>query len=284
MSFSEKPPILSGNNRQDIANLRDYLFRMARSLDPVANTGSQNLAVRYQNGKQIVVPAGGGAESADIEQIRRNATELRDQILKTGKELDTEKEARANGDATVTSYVDSKTEIYNSTYLAKSEFGTFEETIDTRIATTARGVVESYDFNEKISNIGCDVKDLQEYTTSIDGQIRRGIVRDPTTDQWVTGIAISQDLQFTGLVCDKDDVNNPGDGHVYYYMSEGQTFGLYTSTGWQFWIGGHRKGWYNSQQETLYVENLQVADRLRIGGTWQMKSVGAELEITYVGS
>ena len=284
MSFAEKPPILSGNNRQDIANLRDYLFRMARSLEPVANTGSQNLAVRYQNGKQIVVPTGGGgADSADIEKIRRNATELRDLILKTGQELDAEEGARATGDATVTSYVDSKTETYSSMFLAKSEFGTFQENITSMIETTARGVVESYDYASAIQSTQNSVNLLQGYYTSIEGEIRRGIVLDPDTNEYVTGIAIAQNLKFSGE-CGPTDPENPGDGYTYYYMNSGQTFGLYTSTGWQFWIGGHRKGWYNSRQETLYVENLQVADKLRVGGTWQMKSTGDELEITYVGS
>lgn len=283
MSFAEKPPILSGNDRQDIANLRDYLFRMAKSLDPVANTGSQNLAVRYQNGKQIVVPTGGGAESADIEQIRRNATELRDLILKTGKELDTEEEARANGDTAVTSYVDSKTQVYNSTFVAKSEFGTFQENITGMIETTARGVVESYDYASAIQSAQDGISQLQSYYTSIEGEIRRGIVLDPDTNEYVTGIAIAQNLKFSGE-CGPEDPENPGDGNTYYYMNSGQTFGLYTSVGWQFWIDGHKKGWYNSQDGMLHVANILVEERLNVGGTWKFSSNGAELEITYVGS
>lgn len=283
MSFAEKPPILSGNDRQDIANLRDYLFRMIKSLDPVTYTASQNLAVRYQNGKQIVVPAGGGAESADIEQIRRNATQLRDQILKTGKELDTEEEARANGDTAVTSYVDSKTQVYNSMFVAKSEFGTFQENITGMIETTARGVVESYDYASAIQSAQDDIDLLQNYYTSIEGEIRRGIVLDPDTNEYVTGIAIAQNLKFSGE-CGPEDPENPGDGNTYYYMNSGQTFGLYTSVGWQFWIDGHKKGWYNSQDGMLHVANIMVEEQLNVGGSWKFSSNGAELEITYVGS
>lgn len=594
MSFAEKPPILSGNDRQDIANLRDYLFRMAKSLDPVANTGSQNLAVRYQNGKQIVVPTGGGGDSADIEKIRRNATELRDLILKTARETQEEIDnielrnffvkyaddfagdypavmynvptantvymgvcvstdttaptnpalyewsrvkgntgpqgepgedgqdgtsvtvtsilygisssssteptnwsstapssvtqgswlwvkttysdssiavtksyigtdgedgvslavqsatktggvttvviadseghtttltiadgedgddgtpgtdglngyvhtawansadgqqdfstsvstgkkylgvytdntladsqdyrdyswslikgdkgeqgnqgiqgpAGANGqttylhikysddgetftpnqgedmgafigmytdftqtdsttfsdyewhrfaddtelmqaiqagDAAVTSYVDSLTQVYNSRYLAKSEFGTFQENITSMIETTARGVVESYDYASAIQSTQNSVNLLQGYYTSIEGEIRRGIVLDPDTNEYVTGIAIAQNLKFSGE-CGPTDPENPGDGNTYYYMNSGQTFGLYTSVGWQFWIDGHKKGWYNSQDGMLHVANILVEEQLNVGGSWKFSGNGAELEITYVGS
>lgn len=595
MSFAEKPPILSGNDRQDIANLRDYLFRMARSLEPVANTGSQNLAVQYQNRKQIVVPTGGGGvESADIEQIRRNATELRDLILKTARETqqeidniemrnffvkyaddfagdypavmynaptentaymgvcvstdtiaptnpalyewsrvkgntgpqgdpgedgqdgtsvtvnsilygtsgsstteptnwsstapssvmqgswlwvrtyysdgstattksyigtdgedgvslavqsatktggvttvviadseghtttltiadgedgddgtpgtdglngyvhtawansadgqedfstsvstgkkylgvytdntladsqdyrdyswslikgdkgnqgdqgipgppgangqttylhikysddgetftpnqgedlgayigmytdfiqadsmtfsdyewhrfadDTElMQAIQAGDAAVTAYVDSLTQVYNSRYLYKSEFGTFQENITSMIETTAKGVVESYDYASAIQSTQNSVNLLQGYYTSIEGEIRRGIVLDPDTNEYVTGIAIAQNLKFSGE-CGPADPENPGDGYTYYYMNSGQTFGLYTSVGWQFWIDGYKKGWYNSQDGMLHVANILVEDQLNVGGTWKFSSNGTELEITYVGS
>jgi len=280
MAF-EKPPLVSGDNKKDIAALRDYLFRMAGSLNTLAGNDS-NLVVSYQNGKQIVKPAGGGS-SADIDAIRRNANQLRDLIIKTAGELSDEETARAEGDAAVTSYVDSMTQVYNSRYVAQSEFGTFQENITGMIETTARGVVESYDYESAIQSNQDAIGLLQNYYTSIEGEIRRGIVLDPDTNEYVTGIAIAQNLKFSGE-CGPSDPENPGDGNTYYYMNSGQTFGLYTSVGWQFWIDGHKKGWYNSQDGMLHVANIMVEEKLNIGGTWQMKSNGAELEITYVGS
>ena len=279
MAF-ERPPQLSGKMSNDIAALRDYLFRMAGSLDSVAGTGNQNLTVSYQNGRQIVTPAGG---SADIDAIRRNAKELRDLIIKTGNELDAEETDRANGDISVRSYVDSRVEVYDSRYLAQSTFGTFQENITSMIETTARGVVESYDYDAAIQSTQDSIGLLQSYYTSIEGEIRRGIVLDPDTGDYVTGIAIAQNLKFSGE-CGPSDPENPGDGYTYYYMNSGQTFGLYTSVGWQFWIDGYKKGWYNSQDGMLHVANILVEEKLNVGGTWQMKSNGAELEITYVGS
>lgn len=189
------------------------------------------------------------------------------------------------GDNAVMSYVDSKTEVYNSMFVAQSEFGTFQENVTNMIETTAKGVVESYDYGSSIESVQDSINLLQSYYTSINGEIRRGIVEDPETGEYVTGIAIAQSLKFSGE-CGPEDERNPGDGYTYYYMNSGQTFGLYTSVGWQFWIDGYKKGWYNSQDGMLHVANILVEQVLQIGGNWQVKASadGSELEFLYVGS
>lgn len=189
------------------------------------------------------------------------------------------------GDAAVMRYVDSKTEVYNELYVAQSDFGTFQENVTSMIETTARGVVEQYDYGSSIESVQDSINLLQSYYTSIQGEIRRGIVEDPETGEYVTGIAIAQALKFSGE-CGPSDARNPGDGYTYYYMNSGQTFGLYTSVGWQFWIDGYKKGWYNSQDGMLHVANVLVEQVLQIGSSWQVKSSadGSELEFLYVGS
>ena len=190
------------------------------------------------------------------------------------------------GDAAVMRYVDSKTEVYNELYVAQSDFGTFQENVTNMIETTARGVVEVYDYGSSIESVQDSINLLQSYYTSIQGEIRRGIVEDPDTGEYVTGIAIAQSLKFSGE-CGTDDPNHPtDDGYTYYYMTEGQTFGLYTSVGWQFWIDGYKRGWYSSQDGMLHVANVLVEQVLQIGSSWQVKSSndGSELEFLYVGS
>lgn len=181
-------------------------------------------------------------------------------------------------------YCDSKTDYYNSLYVAASEYGTFTQQIATQIETTAKGVVDSYNFSEQIQSTQDSIALVQDYFTRINGEIRRGIVEDPSTGEYVTGIAISQNLQFTGE-CGPDDANNPGDGFTYYYLSERQTFGLYTATGWQFWIDGYRRGYFSSLDNMLHVANIVVESVAQIGDSWQLKvsSDGSEFEILYVG-
>lgn len=182
-------------------------------------------------------------------------------------------------------YCDSKVEEYNSLYVAQSEFGTFQETIQTTITNTARGVVESYDYGSSIESMQDSIGLMQRYYTSINGEIMRGIIQDPETGEYVTGIAIAQSLKWSAE-CGDDDEHNPGDGYTYYYLNSGQTFGLYTSVGWQFWIDGYKKGWFNSEDGMLHVASVYIEATLQFGGAWQMASTpdGSEWSLTYVGS
>lgn len=276
----EKPPFLKGSTQDQVTMLRDYMFRLAKSLDDVISaTASESTAAG--GGKSGAVPAGGGtggSGSSTADEIRKNANELRSLIIKSAENMRSE---MSEGDESVISYVDNKTEEYNSLYVARSEYGEFQETINTTIENTAKGVVESYGYGSAIESVQSDIGLLQNYYTSINGEIRRGIVQDPDTGDYVTGIAISQSLQFSGE-CGPSDPLNPGDGYVYYYLNQGQTFGLYTSTGWQFWIDGVKRGWFNSEDGMLHVKNVYVDNILHIGANWTIRQSGNSLLIDYV--
>ena len=189
------------------------------------------------------------------------------------------------GDIATQEYCDRKVESLSGLYVAQSEYGTFKEEINTTIETTAKNTIESYGYGASIESLDRRTDSIQKYLTAIDGEIRRGIVEDPNTGDYVTGIAISQNLKFSGE-CGPTDQHNPGDGYTYYYIDEHQTFGLYTSTGWQFWIDGYRRGWFNSLDNMLHVANVVVENVLQIGSSWQLRSSldGTEFEILYVGA
>lgn len=268
--FNEKPPMLGGDPARDLAALRDYMFRLARGLEEVQTAaGTGQIVTNGPNGQQVRTTTDDSKAKSEIELIRKNAAELRSLIIKSAEELET--------------YTDSKVEEYNGLYVAKSEFGDFTETINTVIENTARGVVESYDYQSSIESVQDSISLMQNYYESIDGEIRRGIVEDPETHEYVTGIAIAQALRFSGE-CGPSDAHNPGDGYTYYYMNEGQTFGLYTSVGWQFWVNGYRKGWYSSADGMLHVAGIYVENTLQLGPNWTfVVPTSNELELRYIG-
>lgn len=269
----ELPPILNGNPTQQLASLRSYLVRMAQQLNGALGAEqAQGLthAPSVSAGANAVTAA---AQKDGSEEIRKNARELRALIVKTadglsGDIIRSQEQQRL--------YTDAASEKLSSTLVARSEFGTFTEKIESRISESARGVVESYNYDSLISSVEDSIAVLQSYMTSLDGEIRRGIVTDPETNEEVTGIAISQNLQFTGAVV------KGADGAEYYRLSSGQTFGLYTSTGWQFWIDGHKRGWYNSVDGMLHIANTAIEDTLQIGGAWRVLNEGG-LGIKYTG-
>lgn len=264
MAFTEKPPILQGSTQDQLRAIRDYLFRMASSLEaaataPAVGTGA---TVRRTRADGTAVTETGSAAKADTDAIRKSAAELRALIIKHANELQAE--------------MDTKEEQYNGRFLAQNDFQTWELDLDSRIQTNAQGVVESYGFQESISSTK---RDVQDYFTRIDGEIRRGYLEDPDNPgQYVFGIAISSNLQFSGTVQDKD-------GYTYYELVGNQTFGLYTASGWQFWVNGRKQGYFNSEDNKLHVRNIVADDSLQIGTDWQIKAFldSQELEFVYVG-
>ncbi len=271
-SLIDMPPMLKDGNNADLVAMRNYLIRLAQSLTAVENApGTSGTYVTTAQGKQIFTPgsggsSGGGVSQRTIEDIRANARKLQALIIKTANDLGAD---IASGDSYVLSYTGAQDNgldaVMKSAYVAKSEFGTFTEEIDRRIENTAKDTVESYGYQSLIESAQETADGAAElimnYSTVIDGQIRRGIVLDPDTGDYVTGIAISQNLQFTGQEITKDD------GNTYYYLSSGQTFGLYTATGWQFWIDGTKRGWYSSVDGALHISKLYIENSIQFGAT-----------------
>ena len=269
----DMPPRLSGSETQQLSELRAYLVRMAQQLNMAQTQTEQLVSVQLGPDGQRLYSSGQSAQG-DLEGIRENAAMLRQLILKTGDRLSRDIET---GRLDAQHYADGQIDALSGQYLAKSEFGSFAESIESHIASTARGIVESYGYESLISSNQSNLELLQYYISDMDGQIRRGIVTDPRTGLDVTGIAISQNLQFTGAVVRGED------GANYYRLSSGQTFGLYTSTGWQFWIDGHRKGWYDSSDGMLHISNVAVESSLQLGSGWRLEDVNG-LGIKYTGA
>ena len=163
-------------------------------------------------------------------------------------------------------------------YLARSEFGEYQQEILLLIDATARQIVESYGFLEQLRATRAELGEMGDafaaYEMEISGQIRRGFLEDPDTHRTVLGIAISQQLQFTGRELSDG-------GWSYYELSPGQTLGLYTSTGWQFWVNGRKVGWFDSSDGMLHTVSQVVEEEIRMGD-WRMSARGG-FGLKYMG-
>lgn len=238
----ELPPQVQGS--PEIVAIRDYLVRLAQSLEPA----TENAVIVAAN------KAVSQAQKETVKDVQQQAASLKALIIKNANEI--------------YSYTDEKVEEYGSLYVAKSDFGNYYEQIETQVETTARGAIESYHYSEAIEG-------LENYMTDLNGQIRRGVMEDPVTHETHLGIAISENLSFTG------NTQTVG-GETYYELSPGQTLGLYTSTGWQFWINGVLRGYFSSQDSMLHVSNIVVEDRLQLGSGWEITTSGG-FGLRYIG-
>lgn len=249
--FNEYPPILQGSEKQQIAALRAYLVRLAEGL-MLAETAPAAEAAAAEDSRRVYA-----GRQSELEKLRETAQSLRSLIIKTADKAEY--------------YTDSRIEALHGEYLAQSDFGVYSEQISSRMEATAKQVVESYGL-EAVSE---SIDGLSRYMSELRGQIQRGLITDPETGETVFGIAISESLRFTGESEERG-------GETYYELSPGQTLGLYTSSGWQFWINGAKKGWFDSTDGMLHVANVAVENSLLIGDDWLVTSQGG-YGIRYLG-
>lgn len=158
-------------------------------------------------------------------------------------------------------------------------YGEGEETelsrqYDTAIIAKADQIVEH---SQRVTSI---VNDLINYKEIINGEIRRGYLTDPDDGSTVFGIAISSSLSFTGA--ERTNANDPNDKAIYYELNEGQTLGMYTSTGWSFWIDGKKVGWFDSKKKELNTPSQTIKKDLTLN-KWLLQDPGTGFGIKYVG-
>lgn len=261
----ELPPMLKGSEQQQIAAMRDYLVRLAQTLNTVQNATTVSSSSNTAATKKIT------------EDIKQQASDLRSLIIKTADALDVKIETNSSEIDDINGTI----AILGNTYVSQSQFGSYQESVLTTIQNTATNIIESYDYASQLLAINSDLSSLTEYLNLINGEIRRGYIEDPVTHQNVLGIAISQSLSYAA-----GTIGGP-DGNTYYEIdsSQAQTFGLYTSTGWQFWINGQKVGWFDSQSSSaLHVASAIIENSLRFGDDWIIDQNGTGIGLRYIGS
>lgn len=266
------PPILRGDALKQIADLRDYLVRVAQSADNAAVETVASEAPRIIRDAGTTTGSGSGTGYGRTAQdAMQRMAQLRALIVRTA-------EAGRDRDAVLMESVGDLAYEMRQHYMARSEFGEYQQEILLVIEATARQIVESYGMLEQLratqAELGQMGEEIAAYELEISGQIRRGFLEDPDTGQVVLGIAISQNLQFTGQELTDG-------GWLYYELSPGQTLGLYTSTGWQFWVNGRKVGWFDSSDGMLHTVSQVVEEEIRMGD-WLM-SAGNGFGLKYLG-
>lgn len=262
----ELPPMLKGTEQQQLAALRDYLVRLAQSLNVVDNATIITSSSNTKATKKLT------------DDLKQQATDLRSLIVKTADALNVQIETNTNSIDDINGTIST----LGSTYVAQSAFGTYQQTMQTQIQNLSSGVNEIYQSIEQISTHDAAQDGLlSEYMTLINGQIRRGFIEDPDhPGQYLLGIAISQSLVFTSETR-TDELDN-----VYYRIdsSLAQTFGLYTSTGWQFWVNGQKVGWFDSTSTSaLHVASIITETNIRFGDDWIIDQNSNGIGLRYVG-
>lgn len=165
MVILPSPPMLQGNQTQQLQDVRRYLFRLVDQL----NSSLNNLTA------ESFSPGGVQALTGAADEEKQTQADLKSLIIKNANEV------------RETIEVISKT--LKSEYVAISDFGTFREDMENTITETAAGLEQEISTRSEVVN---------NFIAATNGYIRQGVVGyDGATP--IIGIAIGQDIRVTGV-------------------------------------------------------------------------------------
>ena len=160
----------------------------------------------------------------------------------------------------VYSYMDERVESLSSTYVARSDFGTYREDINQRITTNSTKIEQQFAFAAEIqANTNRVEVDFAAYKTNVEGYIRQGIVGYDGTIP-IIGIAIGQDIRTTGTSVETEQ-------GVFDEIDKRSNMSVWTTEKLSFYIGGQEAAYFSNGKLTV----AQIAtDRIAGAGKWDV--------------
>ena len=160
----------------------------------------------------------------------------------------------------VYSYMDERVESLSSTYVARSDFGTYREDINQRITANSTKIEQQFAFASEIqANTNRVEVDFAAYKTNVEGYIRQGIVGYDGTIP-IIGIAIGQDIRTTGTSVETDR-------GVFDEIDKRSNMSVWTTEKLSFYIGGQEAAYFSNGKLTV----SQIAtDRITGSGKWDV--------------
>ena len=160
----------------------------------------------------------------------------------------------------VYSYMDERVESLSSTYVARSDFGTYREDINQRITANSTKIEQQFAFASEIqANTNRVEVDFAAYKTNVEGYIRQGIVGYDGTIP-IIGIAIGQDIRTTGTSVETER-------GVFDEIDKRSNMSVWTTEKLSFYIGGQEAAYFSNGKLTV----AQIAtDRITGSGKWDV--------------
>ena len=160
----------------------------------------------------------------------------------------------------VYSYMDERVESLSSTYVARSDFGTYREDINQRITANSTKIEQQFAFASEIqANTNRVEVDFAAYKTNVEGYIRQGIVGYDGTIP-IIGIAIGQDIRTTGTSVETEQ-------GVFDEIDKRSNMSVWTTEKLSFYIGGQEAAYFSNGKLTV----SQIAtDRITGSGKWDV--------------
>ena len=234
----------SADASTQMAQMRSYLYQMVEQLNWALS------ALDSGGTASLPVQTVGQAAPATSDETDQRMANLRDLIIKSAESVQ----------EGVYSYMDERVESLSSTYVARSDFGTYREDINQRITTNSTKIEQQFAFASEIqANTNRVEVDFAAYKTDVEGYIRQGIVGYDGTIP-IIGIAIGQDIRTTrtGVETERG---------VFDEIDKSSNMSVWTTEKLSFYIGGQEAAYFSNGKLTV----SQIAtDRITGSGKWDV--------------
>ena len=227
------------------ARTYSYLFQTAQALNLALSRLDESNFSEDSTARQILA---GGQTAEQKKETEQGLGRLRTLIIKTADAVRAEQAALELR--------------LQSTYVALSDFGDYQEEIDTRLTATAASIEQALSYYAELSDSLHGVsEDFDAYRVDVQGYIRQGVIGYDGAVP-VIGIAMGRDLRVTGA---KETV----DGTEYEVIDTSSNMSIWTPDKLSFYINGAEAAYFSNG--ALYVGTVIVKEKLVLGqDKWQI--------------
>lgn len=240
-----QPPILRGTEAAQMAQIRSYLYQLARDLNQaLSNLSAEN----FSSDSEAKTVLYGGLSKEQQKTLQDGLGNLKSLIIKTANEVNKTVETL-------------ETEL-QSKYVASSDFGTYQEEVRTQLQATAEQLSQALSYYAELSDsLGGVSEEFDSYVIEVQGYIRQGIIGYEDAVP-VVGIAIGRDLKVTGGTAEVD-------GKIYDIIDISSNMSIWTPEKLSFYVNGTEIAYFSNG--ALYVGTVVVNTKLVIGqNNWQI--------------
>lgn len=236
------PPILRGNEAQQLAQLRDYLVAMSKQLNiALTSLDAENFSTES--------PMYSVARGDVPEAIKSEEAALKDLIISTADKIEHD--------------VETLQKTLSEQYVASGVFGAFREETETNLYVDATKVTWASQYNADL------ISALQNYNIYAEGYIKGGWVafqEDGVTP--VMGIAVGQNFKTYDFIYDGKTEQ--------MITTENEFRAVFTAEKLSFYKGSVEVAYMSNNK--LYIPTANIVNSLQIGTT---ANDGSKWEITH---
>lgn len=227
--YFDNPPILQGDERIQLTQLSNYLGILSQKL---------NEAMMQVSIEEI--------SAAAAEKVR--TAEAQGNTASGGGQMDTLKAMIVKTAQIVRHEMDEiKTHLEEDLQALSTEFGTLEENLDATITATARGVLQEYNYEQRVTGLENAAGETDNFVRRTNQYIFSGLI-DETNLTY--GIAIGEN------VTAYDSQGNP-------YLNHNAKSATFTMDRLSFWQGNVEIAYFSNGK--FYITDGEIRNSLQIG-------------------